>query len=792
MSISLQERWLHPIAAIFILVAFWIGMLASLRDASQTVDEGLHATRGYTYWRFNDYRLNPANGNLPQRLIALPLLFRNYKFPPISHEGWRTSQGWQIARQWFYEIGNDADAMIRRGRAASGLLAVSLGLLVWAWSRQLFGPLAGMVSLLLFVFNPTVLANGALMTSDTAAALFFFAATWAWWRMLQQPTVLRIILSALAMGGLFLSKMSCVLILPIALTLLIARLAERRPLLLQSRIVPQIRSRGTQFMFYTGVSIGHVIIVLLVIWTFYGFRYSAFSPAMPSGNWTDETWEMLLEKPAPDLILKQLELTSAQLEGVNEIFAREHAETDHWSVAARKAVDSIGLELLTQQQRGRLDELLARPPPSFIARIFESLRRYRLVPEAYLYGFAHAWHGSNERPAFFNGSFSRSGWPTFFPYTFLVKTPLSVFVVIGLAIAAAIAGFWVKLRIATDRNSLATLYQTLPLWVLFGFYWTAAITSHLNIGHRHILATYPPLFVLCGAAAFWLEPRPNGVRRLRARVPGLGLCLALAFLAIEVAYRFPHYLAYFNGIVKPECAYRHLVDSSLDWGQDLRGVRRYIETHQPKPAVYLAYFGSASPSYYQIPAIQIYSGSESYRSPPVLVLPLPQERSEELVQDFLRRHPEYDDAAVGTGQNGDQIFAILVIKPSSLRLDAGTYFISASLIQPVAQSACGVFGKWNERLEKEYQEVRQVVKPLLADDVTSRRTALTEISPNKSAESINKYECLAFHRLAAFLRQREPDDNVGFSILIYRVSDKDLTQALDGPPVELERAEASQ
>src|SRR5882762_8948117 len=126
MSTFLEPRspLFHPIAAIFVLIGFWLGMLASLRDTSQTVDEGIHATRGYTYWRFNDYRLNPANGNLPQRLIALPLLFGNYKFPPLSSEGWRTSQGWQIARQWFYGLGNDADAMIRRGRAAIGLLAV--------------------------------------------------------------------------------------------------------------------------------------------------------------------------------------------------------------------------------------------------------------------------------------------------------------------------------------------------------------------------------------------------------------------------------------------------------------------------------------------------------------------------------------------------------------------------------------------------------------------------------------------------------------------------------------------
>ena len=80
--------------------------------------------------------------------------------------------------QWFYELGNDAEAMTQRGRACIGLFAVALGGLVWAWSRQLFGPLGGMLSLLLYVFNPSILANGALMTSDTTSALFFFAATW--------------------------------------------------------------------------------------------------------------------------------------------------------------------------------------------------------------------------------------------------------------------------------------------------------------------------------------------------------------------------------------------------------------------------------------------------------------------------------------------------------------------------------------------------------------------------------------------------------------------------------------
>jgi hypothetical protein len=41
------------------------------------------------------------------------------------------------------------------------------------------------------------------------------------------------------------------------------------------------------------------------------------------------------------------------------------------------------------------------------------------------------------------------------------------------------------------------------------------------------------------------------------------------------------------------------VDSSLDWGQDLRGLRPYMEAHGI-PRVKLSYFGTADPAYYGI------------------------------------------------------------------------------------------------------------------------------------------------------------------------------------------------
>jgi len=46
--------------------------------------------------------------------------------------------------------------------------------------------------------------------------------------------------------------------------------------------------------------------------------------------------------------------------------------------------------------------------------------------------------------------------------------------------------------------------------------------------------------------------------------------------------------------------WRHLVDSNLDWGQDLPALRDWVDAHGGTP-VYLAYFGTADPKAYGIP-----------------------------------------------------------------------------------------------------------------------------------------------------------------------------------------------
>jgi len=325
-----------------------------------------------------------------------------------------------------------------------------------------------------------------------------------------------------------------------------------------------------------------------------------------------------------------------------------------------------------------------------------------------------------------------------------------------------------------------------------GFYWTAVILGHLNIGHRHILAAYPPLFILCGAAVFWLEGLPvfasvkNGGAG-PSRVMGLVLCGLLLGLVAEMAHRFPNYLAYFNPLAGgPARAYRHLVDSSLDWGQDLSAVKPYLDRHRTDGPFYLAYFGTASPRYYSIHASLLYGFPGHDIVPDLHTVELPMAQSEAMFPDLRREYPEH--GIIGTARSGEDKVAVLLLKtPAALRWSAGTYLISATMLQPVMYDLSGPMGSWNEHYEELYQKLYRSIKPLMSDDPETRLAGVQSHPLEELSSLLEQFERFRLARLTAYLRKREPDDNINFSILVYRLTGSDVAAALGGPPPELGR-----
>ncbi len=754
-----------PVAAGIVLAAFWILLVASVRHKSVTSDETAHAVAGTTYWRFDDYRLNPENGNLPQRVMGLALTLGPGRFTSLDSDDWRSANEWRVGDQWFHHSGNDVDALLLRGRAAMALLAVALGALVWHCSRRLFGPAGGMLSLLLYGLSPIVLANGALMTSDTCAALFFLAAAWSLWRMLQGLTFGRVVAGGLCLGGLFLSKMSAPLMIPIALALVAVRLADGRPLPVGRRALP---GRGRQALALSAAGLAQLALAWIVLWGAYGFRYSAFAPAAGPGQFS-ESWDVVLRRPDPLSLLGRLDLDDRQHAGVMQILQNRRVPLEVWRPERQQALEAIRHTVLTPAQDRQLAALLAAPPSTPVERVVSFLRRHRWLPEAYLYGEVYAMKYAHARASFLNGASSLTGWRWFFPYAFLVKTPLTALAVAGLALAAALR----------RRPGWAGFYAAAPLWALFVVYWAAVLSSHLNIGHRHILAVYPPLFVLCGAAAGLAGPG-----RTQGRW-ALALGCLLAGLAAEVLYRYPNYLAYFNAIAGgPRQGYRHLVDSSLDWGQDLPGLKAYLAEHRGGGPAYLSYFGTGSPSYYAIAAERLYSFPGADVPPPIRILTPPAGQADAAIAAALREEPAY--VVVGRAPVAEGREPVLLLKSgAALRPGAGPSVISASMLQPLLYDFDGPLGPWNARYESIYQKLLATVRPLLSDDHQVRLAGLTARTPSDWEVVLTRFEMFQFARLTAYLRRREPDDTVDYSILVYHLNSADLAQALEGPPPEL-------
>jgi tetratricopeptide (TPR) repeat protein len=225
------------------------------------------------------------------------------------------------------------------------------------------------------------------------------------------------------------------------------------------------------------------------------------------------------------------------------------------------------------------------PQSALIQSLCAFLIRHHLVPEAWLYGQLSLLDSLN-RDSYLLGQTSLArGSFLYFPIAFLVKTPIPV---IMLLVAAL-----------TFREIRKTAVA-IPWLAICGLtYFCFAIATGINIGVRHILAIYPFLFVLCGGTAAALY-------RSESKARSWGAVFLGAWTVVSSFAAYPNYLAYFNEFVAgPRNGHKILLDSNLDWGQDLKELRNWMNA-AGVAAIQYFYFGfpsAAAPRYYGIHAL---------------------------------------------------------------------------------------------------------------------------------------------------------------------------------------------
>ena len=485
--------------AVSILLALLTLQLIHVADVySANWDEAHHLYDGYNIWTTDDYRANAEVPPLVKLMAAAPLL--TMKIQPPRYDGTTQARNAFVDGRAFV-LTNGRDRVLYPARMVCIVFTLLAAWLMYAGGRSMFGTLAALIALSLFVFDPNVLANGSLISTDVGSACFIFATVFAFYRYTLAPSPGRLAVTALLAGLTLVTKFTGILIAPMLILLAAAEGVRTR----------NLRVLGARITACMAILAG----AWIVIWAFYGFRFAA----APQG----------------------LSLSPSLASYIGSL---------------PKRGDAVKLALAA---------------------------RFHLLPEAYIWGLADTRHKEWEFMSFFFGRMYRHGPWQYFPVAFLIKSTLPLLILLALSPI-----LWLR----SGRTYIRELYFLL---IPVGVYFVVIATSHFDIGARHLMPIYPFLYILAGAAA------AMAVRRGRALT--IVVCLLLAWQVVTTMRVAPAYMAYGNeAIGGPLEVRRYLSDANVDWGQQLKAVKQYLDQNQIKDC-WFAYFADAAiqPQDYGIP-----------------------------------------------------------------------------------------------------------------------------------------------------------------------------------------------
>jgi hypothetical protein len=429
-------------------------------------------------------------------------------------------------------------AIFVKARTMIVVIALVAACVTAKWAFDMYGAGAALASLWLFAFSSSLLAHGHLVTLDMAGTLGLVLALYANWWLLAAPSMRRAVLLGLAVGAANLLKLTGPVLVAMIVATWVIRIASER------------RNR------------------------------------LPLSRW------LVLFTVVGGVALLTLNAGS----GVGGTFGQ--------------------LSDATLAPGGKLASL---------AQAFPWLRLP--FPRAFVDGLDMVMEsGKIHDPAYFlAGELSADGWWYYHLAAFAAKCPLAILITGVLAIGAWLSG----------RSPGARDYALfVPIALLFAA--NSAFNS-LDIGERHVLAAYPLFFIAVspwlaapfermlslrqqaaddGHASHTADAEATGSSRAARRrqlpaavsfadrapawLPVSASAVALLWVAAGNLAVAPRYLQYFNEVAGgPEHGHEVLIDSNIDWGQDLLRLREYMDANSINQ-IALAYFGRVDPVIYGI------------------------------------------------------------------------------------------------------------------------------------------------------------------------------------------------
>ena len=587
--------WTRPrlYFAVAVLLILHVGLaIGSLVLESPTVDEVIHMPAGLTYLQTGSFRLYHHNPPLVKVIAAIPVLFSN---PVVDYkkQSWLQEPPNKAAFAHEFMEANAARyfELFTRARLLMPLFSVLGGLVVFAWSRRLYGNAGGLLSLSLWVLCPNILAHTRLVTTDMGATAIGVMATYAFWLYLKSPSKKRALLSGFCLGLAQLTKFSLILLYVLwPLLALVEYLAEPT-----KRAVKRLLRDAL-------IVVGLSIFVIDAGYLFEGV-------GIPLG---------------------QYEFASASLTKPVEPGTRRPTSSD--------ALLNGAYKYRINRFRDTLLGLLPVPLPKHYLLGFDDQKlEAEGIPRKFVNPNATGALGDqiDGYPVYLDGVLAQKSWWYYYVFTLIYKVPEGTWL---LVLASLVVLALSKRCRAPFFDEFAVLL--VPAVVLF----VMSIFTNINLGLRYVLPIFPYVFISVGKLAPWAFGL--SIPRRRAAWGFIASCLVATSLAMYSVN--PHFLAYLNAVSGgPSRGAQHLIDSNLDWGQDLTTLRRWIEANAPTERIGLAYFGQIHPKIFEARG----EGFDWFLPPPLPdTMPIPPPRYQRL-------------------------------EPTGLRLEPGLYAVSASIVE---------------------------------------------------------------------------------------------------------------
>ena len=510
--------------------------ITSIRLKSASVEEGVHLYAGA-------YHLSTASRNAPpgypwliRAYAALPLWISNAKLPegePPPDDMYPFEQG----SRFLYQV-NDADSILFKGRLMIVGLSILLGLYVFRFAKDISGWTSGYMALLFYVFCPNILAHSRLVTLDLALTAFVFIAVYHYHRALSHRRITDLI------GASFFTFLA-------------------------------INAK------YTGLLLFPIFILSSLL-----FRYSIGKPNDDPSPFGFRSSSL---RVTPVGLFLLVCCTAVVLTNAIYLFNGSFSSLRGYHKSLQNRPEAVESTIFRR---------LAEAP------IISSLPV--CLPAAYLRGLDLTLHEDREsqHPNWYLGKLHPKGGnlPGYYLTAFALKTPLSLLLVLVLpgllTLYPMIARFkknhhGKKLkpgRISANPverfiplDSFARyqlLFLLIPCAVFFLFF---SLICQSQLGLRLILPIYPFLYVTAGLLIPRMFPNRKPVAPVIAALTGWFI---LSSLLIH-----PHYLSYFNELAGgPEKGIHYFADSNIDWGEDIKGLKAYMDM-KGIPEINLMYYG---------------------------------------------------------------------------------------------------------------------------------------------------------------------------------------------------------